>query len=252
MCLQWELGLGQLLPWPSGWGRPVLYQEIWSQCREHLAHGGRRHSPEFLRVTARGGEAEAQALRHQRGERGVLPSLLSTALSQEEGLTSWPVFQAQPVTPTRPGQWGAQVSRYYCQETLNKTIPLRNITSSICQNLAYNLSQLKSRDSETYERLVDSILLGPDLISETELETRLGIDCYHYHKSRKKRESLRESKSTLGWEFEADKMETNYGGVFLVFLNLISLSFNRQNYSHHVQGESSSQERFQTERCTEV
>ena len=139
-----------------------------------------------------------------------------------------------------------------CQETLNKTIPLRNITSSICQNLAFNLSQLKSGDSETYERLVDSILLGPDLISETELETRLGIDCYHYHKSRKKRESLRESKSTLGWEFEADKMETNYGGVFLVFLNLISLSFNRQNYSRHVQGESSSEEGFQTERCREV
>ena len=127
-------------------------------------------------------------------------------------------------------------------------ISIRNITSSICQNLAYNLSELKSRDSETYERLVDSILLGPDLISDTELETRLGIDCYHYHKSRKKRESLRESKSNSGWEFEADKMKTNYEGVFLVFLNLISLSFNRQNNSHHVQGENTSQERFQTER----
>ena len=100
----------------------------------------------------------------------------------------------------------------------NKTAAIRKITESICQNLHYNLAQLRSTDSRTYERLVDSVVVGPHLTSETEVETRLGIDCYHYHKSRKKRNSLRESKTPLGWEFEDDTTESNHQGAVLVFL----------------------------------
>ena len=84
----------------------------------------------------------------------------------------------------------------------------RNITTNICTNLAYNLAQHKSRDSETYARLVDNIVVGPDMISDTEIERRLGVDSYQYHKSRRKRESLRATKSKLGWEFDDERSES--------------------------------------------
>ena len=43
------------------------------------------------------------------------------------------------------------------------------------------------------------------MISDTEIERRLGVDSYQYHKSRRKRESLRAAKTKLGWEFDEDQ-----------------------------------------------
>ena len=43
------------------------------------------------------------------------------------------------------------------------------------------------------------------MISDTEIERRLGVDSYQYHQSRRKRESLRPAKTKLGWEFDDDQ-----------------------------------------------
>ena len=95
----------------------------------------------------------------------------------------------------------------------------RNVTTNICRNLAYNLAQHKSRDCETYARLVDSVVVGPSMISDTEIERRLGVDSSQYHKSRRKRESLREAKTKLGWEFDDDRNDasSHQQGFFLFF-----------------------------------
>ena len=104
----------------------------------------------------------------------------------------------------------------------------RNVTTNICRNLAYNLAQHKSRDAETYARLVDNIVVGPDMISDTEIERRLGVDSFQFHKSRRKRESLREAKTKLGWQFDDDRDETIYqGSIHLVFRNIFSLPYTR-------------------------
>ena len=109
----------------------------------------------------------------------------------------------------------------------------RNISTNICRNLAYNLAQHKSRDSETYASLVDNIVVGPDLVSDTEIERRLGVDSYQYHQSRRKRESLRVAKTKLGWEFDDDRIEsTSYQGSIYLFLRDIFSSLYIRWWSH--------------------
>ena len=109
----------------------------------------------------------------------------------------------------------------------------RNITTNICSNLAYNLAQHKSRDAATYARLVDHIVVGPDIISDTEIERRLGVDSFQFHQSRRKRESLREAKTKLGWQFDDDRNESSYqGSISLVYrhyiLYVFSLFYSRE------------------------
>ena len=50
------------------------------------------------------------------------------------------------------------------------------------------------------------------MISDTEIERRLGVDSYQYHQSRRKRESLRAAKTKLGWDFDDERNESSYQG----------------------------------------
>ena len=218
--------------------RPVLYRpadllavQVPVPAETHggkpcLALSPSLSSPEFLYLTSRRGETPTQTVSDQWGQWGVPPvlsSVHSSDISQEERLTSPAAFQTSSennISEWRH-QWGIQVNVLVSsavQWGKQNCLISRKITESICQNLHYNLAQLRSTDSRTYERLVDSVVVGPHLTSETEVETRLGIDCYHYHKSRKKRNSLRESKTPLGWEFEDDTTESNHQGAVLILL----------------------------------
>ena len=48
--------------------------------------------------------------------------------------------------------------------------------TAICRNLAYNLEQLKlSTDNDAYMSIVDSVVIGPDTLENTETEIYLTI-----------------------------------------------------------------------------
>ena len=72
--------------------------------------------------------------------------------------------------------------------------------TAICRNLAYNLEQLKlSTDNDAYMSIVDSVVIGPDTLKNTEAETCLGIWSQDFNRSLKKRDILIESGSKPSW-----------------------------------------------------
>ena len=59
----------------------------------------------------------------------------------------------------------------------------------------------------TYAKVVDSIIVGPHDITDTEAERTLGIDSYQYNKSRRRRDTI------FGRPQEPDTAATSPGKV---------------------------------------
>ena len=56
----------------------------------------------------------------------------------------------------------------------NSTYP---VESGICKNLRYSLDQLKiAGEKETYMKLVDSVLVGPETVKQSDVENILRIN----------------------------------------------------------------------------
>ena len=72
--------------------------------------------------------------------------------------------------------------------------------SKVCRNLRYSLEQLKlSSDKETYTKIVDSVVVGPEHVKAADLEHILGINSDMFTKSKKKRNDLIEGGSKPSW-----------------------------------------------------
>ena len=70
----------------------------------------------------------------------------------------------------------------------NSTYP---VESGICRNLRYSLDQLKiTGEKETYMKLVDSVLVGPETVKQSDLEDILGVNMDIFKRSIKKRNDL--------------------------------------------------------------
>ena len=70
----------------------------------------------------------------------------------------------------------------------NSTYP---VESGICRNLRYSLDQLKiAGEKETYMKLVDSVLVGPETVKQSDMEDILGINMDIFKRSIKKGNDL--------------------------------------------------------------
>ena len=70
----------------------------------------------------------------------------------------------------------------------NSTYP---VESGICRNLRYSLDQLKiAGEKETYMKLVDSVLVGPETVKQSDVEDILGVNMDIFKRSIKKRNDL--------------------------------------------------------------
>ena len=91
----------------------------------------------------------------------------------------------------------------------NSTYP---VETGICKNLRYSLEQLKiSGEKETYMKLVDSILIGPETVRQSDMEDLLGINMDIYKRSIKKRKDLIGGGFRPSWKTEERYQSTTHG-----------------------------------------
>ena len=82
----------------------------------------------------------------------------------------------------------------------NSTYP---VESGICRNLRYSLDQLKiAGEKETYMKLVDSVLVGPETVKQSDVEDILGVNMDIFKRSIKKRNDLVSGGFRLSWKTE--------------------------------------------------
>ena len=65
------------------------------------------------------------------------------------------------------------------------------VESGICRNLRYSLEQLKiSGEKEAYMKLVDSVVVGPETVKQSDVEDTLGVNSDIFKTSLRKRNDL--------------------------------------------------------------
>ena len=77
------------------------------------------------------------------------------------------------------------------------------VESFICRNLRYSLEQLKiSGEKEAYMKLVDSVVVGPETVKQSDVEDTLGINSDIFKTSLQKRNDLISKGFHPSWKTE--------------------------------------------------
>ena len=77
------------------------------------------------------------------------------------------------------------------------------VESGICRNLRYSLEQLKiSGEKEAYMKLVDSVVVGPETVKQSDVEDTLGINSDIFKTSLQKRNDLISKGFHPSWKTE--------------------------------------------------